>query len=308
MYPFKKVLICLDNTNLDSTLVAFANFIAESSDVEEITLMNIVKSLRMPDEILAEFPDIADKAIDERENSIRQKVEPLLSDTLQAKVKFVVKEGKIAAKILKHCDKHSVDLIIIGRRENPTNLSGALAQRLARRAHCSLLIIPEGCQPEVKKILVPVDFSEHSILAVEEAILIAKNYDFSPEIICQNVYTVPTGYHYTGKTYEEFAQIMERNAREEYQKFISDIATEQANIQDVYSLDENEDPVEDIYLKAKEVDASVIVIGAKGRSSATAFFIGTIAERLVQMDSEFPLLVVRPKGRNAGFLDFIKEL
>lgn len=309
MYPFKKILICLDGSSMDKTLIDFANFIGQSSSqVEEVIFMNVIKSLRMPDEILKEFPDIAEKAVSERSQNLTNTVERNLDASLKNKVKFVVKEGKIATSILKTCQKNSIDLIIAGRRDNPTSTSGALAQRLARRADCSLMIIPEGTKPEINKILVPIDFSEHSVLALEEAVMIAELYGYRPEIICQNVFTVPTGYHYTGKSYDEFAGIMEENAKKDYANFITRIDTKEANIKEVYSLDDNEDPVEDIYQKAKEIKADVIIIGAKGRSSATAFFIGSMAERLIQVDGEFPLLVVRPKGKNAGFLDFIREL
>ena len=35
---------------------------------------------------------------------------------------------------------------------------------------------------------------------------------------------------------------------------------------------------------------------------------GSIAERAIQMNKQFPLLIVRPKGQNAGFIDFILDI
>lgn len=308
MYPFKKIIVCLDGSSMDATLVHFTNFICRSQEVDEVIFMNVIKSLRIPDEVLKEFPDFEEKAIAERETGLREIVANHIDEPLKIKVKYVVKEGKIAGRILKTSQKNNTDLIIIGRREQPNSTSGALAQRLARRADCSLLIVPEGMQPKAEKILVPIDFSEHSTLALEEALMISENLNHQCRIICQNVYTVPTGYHYTGKTFEEFASIMEKHAKKDYKEFIKEIDTDKAKIETIYTLDENEDPVGDIYDKAREIKADVIIIGAKGRSSTTAFFIGSMSERLIQLDSDFPLLVVRPKGRNAGFLDFIKEL
>lgn len=60
--------------------------------------------------------------------------------------------------------------------------------------------------------------------------------------------------------------------------------------------------------KAHEINANAIIIGAKGRTATTAFFLGSIAERLIQLDNDIPLMIVRPKGKNAGFLEFLKEL
>ena len=79
-------------------------------------------------------------------------------------------------------------------------------------------------------------------------------------------------------------------------------------MRDVYSQDINDNPVTDIYDMAHEVQADAIIFGAKGRNAATAFFIGSIAERVIQIDSEFPLMVVRPKGKTSGLLDILMEI
>ena len=122
------------------------------------------------------------------------------------------------------------------------------------------------------------------------------------------MFTVPSGYHYTGKTYEEFTQIMRMHAEINYKKFIRKIDTKGHKIIPVYTQDVNDDPVEEIVAKAKEIDADGIIIGAKGRTAATALFIGSMAERLIQYNDSIPLMVTRPKGKNAGILDYILEI
>jgi len=219
---------------------------------------------------------------------------------------YVVKEGNLSKKILKLSEEKSVDMIIIGRKTTLPG-TGVAALRLARRASCSLLIIPETTVPKVQKILVPSDFSEYSKDAMEEAIMIAAKHG-NAEIVCQNVFNVPSGYHFTGKTYEEFTQIMLMHAEINYKKFIRKIDTKNIKINPVYTQDDNDDPVQEIIDKALEIGADGIVIGAKGRTAATALFIGSMAERLIQFNDTLPLLVTRPKGKNAGILDYILEI
>jgi nucleotide-binding universal stress UspA family protein len=197
-------------------------------------------------------------------------------------------------------------MIIIGRKTTLPG-TGVAALRLARRASCSLLIIPETTVPKVQKILVPSDFSEYSKDAMEEAIMIAAKHG-NAEIVCQNVFNVPSGYHFTGKTYEEFTAIMQMHAEINYKKFIRKIDTKNIKITPVYTQDDNDDPVQEIIDKALEIGADGIVIGAKGRTAATALFIGSMAERLIQFNDTLPLLVTRPKGKNAGILDYILEI
>src|SRR5690606_23592470 len=158
-----------------------------------------------------------------------------------------------------------------------------------------------------QKLLVPSDFSDYSKDALEEAIMIAERHG-GLEIVCQNVFTVPSGYHYTGKSYEEFTQIMRMHAEINYKKFIRKIDTKGIKITPVYTQDVLDDPVEEIVAKAKERNADCIIIGAKGRTAATALFIGSMAERLIQYNDSIPLMVTRPKGKNAGILDYILEI
>ncbi|WKV10691.1 universal stress protein [Marivirga harenae] len=307
MYPIKKVIIGLDLSDLDKTMVEFADFLAKASAVEDVYFVNVIKNLYVPKEVLKEFPDMVENAIKERKSEMEKNFEKFSTGEHKANFHFHVQTGKIADSILKFTKEKDIDLIVMGRREKAAE-SGSLAQRLARRAACSLLIIPEGTTPKMDKILVPSDFSEHSKLALEEALNIAQLIDGSTEITVQNVFTVPTGYHYTGKTFEEFTEVMKKNAVKNYKKFISSIDTKGIKLKAVYSQDTNEDVTTDMIDKAHQINANAIIVGAKGRTATTAFFLGSIAERLIQLDNDIPLMIVRPKGKNAGFLEFLKEL
>ena len=98
------------------------------------------------------------------------------------------------------------------------------------------------------------------------------------------------------------------HAQVNYKKFIRKIDTKGHTITPLYTRDEDDDPVVDILNKAKEIEASIIIIGAKGRTAATALFIGSLAERLIQINNKVPLLVTRPKGKNAGIIEYILEI
>lgn len=307
MYQIKKLIVCLDQTTMDETLIKFAFSIAKINQTKRVYFTNVIRNLQIPKEVLKEFPHLIDSMIDERKSEMRELVEKVWDTGLKSKVSYVVKEGQLAKKVLKLAHEKSADMIMVGRKVTLPG-SGVGAQRLARRASCTLMIIPENSIPKVNKILVPSDFSEYSKDALEEAILISDKSGKAVEIICQNVYTVPTGYHFTGKTYEEFAAIMLTHAEINYKKFMRKIDTKGVTITPVYTKDEDDDPVEDIVKKAIEVNADGIIIGAKGRTAATALFLGSLAERLIQMNDKIPMLVIRPKGKNAGILDYILEI
>ena len=307
MYKIKKLIVCLDLSELDKTLVKFASFIAKTNQTEKVYFTNVIRNLNIPKDVLKEFPNLINSMIEERKSEMEKIVVENFDLNSGTTYSLTVKEGQLSKKILKLAHEKSADMIIVGRKVSLVG-SGVVTQRLARRASCSLLIVPESSVPKINRLLVPSDFSDYSKDALEEAILIAEKNGGNVEIICQNVFTVPSGYHFTGKSYEEFTAIMQTHAQINYKKFIRKIDTKGFDITPIYTKDEDEDPVEDIIQKAIEINADGIIIGAKGRTAATALFIGSMAERLIQLNDKFPLLVTRPKGKNAGLLDYILEI
>lgn len=303
----EQVLVGMDMSHLDAQVIEHINYFMKhpNSNIHRLYFFNVIKNLNIPDEVLNEFPDIVKNALAEREQKMKEVVQQHLKPKDGVKVDFIIKKGPIPKVFIKTVRDLEVDWIVMGRREKQED-SGLLAQKLARRADSSLIIIPEGVKPGFKKALVPVDYSEYSEYALKKAIDLA--YRFEAEIVCQNVYEVPTGYHYSGKTFEEFGVVMRNHAEKSFEKFIKKIDTKGVKITRVFTLDDEDEPVRRFYQTAKQYGADSIIVGAKGMSSTTAFFIGSSTEKLIQWDSEFPLFVLRPPGKMTGFLELLKGL
>jgi len=297
----------MDTSNTDPVLLKYLKFIVQAHDTQEVHIFNSISQMNIPEGVLKDFPEIKEKAIEDRVKLLNDEVKNHLPEEIAAICTVHVKEGAPSKEILKFVEKQNIDLIMMGRHKEFSG-GGVLSNRLARRAACHLFIIPEQAELNVDSLHVPCDFSKHSRIAMEEAIRIAEKHSKGTKIICQNVYTVPGGYHYSGKTYEEFAEVMKANAEKDYKRFIKEIDTRDVEIEVVYSLDTNDNPVTDIIDFANEHRPGAIIIGVKGRTSATALFIGSRAEHLIQQNTEIPMMVVRPKGKNAGILDLLKEI
>ena len=305
MEPIKEILVGLDMSDLDKTLIEFAKVIARRDSVEKIHFYHRVKKQDIPEELREQFPDMIDKYIEDCTGKIRSHVEKVFRADRHIQLEYRVEEGNVAT-LVNMAIEAAVDLIIIGRKKSSG--TGMLGQRLARRATVNILIVPEGSVPEVKKLLLPIDFSKYTKLALETAVDVALNQPTEVEIICQNVYYVPVGYHYTGKSYEEVAEIMRTNAEKKFNRFIQKIDTKGMNISAVYSLDVNEDLSSDIYDLADEIKPDLIVIGAKGRTAAASLLLGSMAEKLITKYMAYPLLIVRPKGESAGLIETFRDI
>jgi nucleotide-binding universal stress UspA family protein len=306
MYKFKKILVGLDLTFMDEELIDAACSICKTSGSKDVYFFNVIRDLSFPDSIIKEFPDIREKTIKEREDQIAQSVNGRF-ECEGVNIHFVIKEGQVTKELMKFTAENKVDLVVLGRK-NDRKGGGITISRVARRVGCSMLAIPKGVKLDLEKILVPIDFSSYSKMALEKAIEFSVNYEKPVKIIAQNVFQVPVGYHYTGKSYDEFAEVMKTHAEKDYIKFSSDLDAEDSNIETIYTLDKEENVIGHIYSESVKRKVSLIMIGAKGRTATTAIFIGSKAERLIQLDSEIPILVIRPKGKRAGFREYIQDL
>lgn len=306
MYKFNHILVSLDHSDIDEELIEAASFLSGISETNKITFLNVIKDVSIPEEVIKEFPNLIANALLERKKEIEGIVDQYF-DNKKAQIVLEILSGPPTKVIMKYCDDQSVDLIMVGRKNEKRN-GGVLINRLARRSSCSLLIIPRGYKRRIDKILVPIDFSDYATGAMRRAIDMAQKNLPDVKIFAQNVFHVPTGYHYTGKSYSEFAAIMRENAEKDYEIFMKKIETNGITVEPIYTLNEDDGIIDSIFKAATKHRVDAIVIGAKGRTAATALLIGSSAERVIQRSTHIPLLVVRPKGPQAGIIDYLKEI
>ncbi len=312
MNSLKKILVGLDATEMDGTLIQFAAFLAQAESAETVYFVNVIKKAQLPADLQKEFPDMMEKAMVDRRRELEKKVIEHFDLTVDVKVKIAVEQGPMPSKkILNIAEKNSIDAIVVGRKKDLRSNS-VVTQRLARRASCSLLIVPEKEYTSVRRIMVATDFSRDSQEAMRAAIDAAARESalgHPVEVVCHHTYQVPVGYHYTGKSFEDSAKVMEKNATKQYRRFMDKIDTKGVTVKPSYALAEKEDVVASIYRSAVAYQADFVVIGGKGKTASTALFpIGTHTQRLISMDSDIPLLIVRPKHKNAGIMDMLQRI
>lgn len=309
MYTFDKILVTLDHTDLDKELITAASLIAKLSNTKKITFMNVIKNMNVPNSIKKEFPNIVEDSLKERKSEIERDVDRYFAYNKEI-AHVEIKVGQATKSIVKFSAKNDIDLIVVGRKNSSdSGTDGVIIQRLARRGPCSILIIPNGFKKTISKVLVPVDFSDHSLDAVNETIGLLNVDRFpKPKLYIQHVYQVPSGYHYAGKSFDEFGSVMREHAYKDYTAFMRKADKTDLEIEPLLTLERHEDVMGLIYKTAKKMNAAAIVIGAKGITATASLFIGSSAEKLVQIAKDIPLLVVRPKGKQKGLIDYLKEL
>lgn len=303
----KKIMVALDLSPMDEVLMKFASYMARHMNSDRLYFVHIAQSLDMPAEVRKAHGDTLAPLDENICRALEAQVKELVDLPAGCEASVSVHEGNANDKILKLTKRKDVDLVLLGsKRKLPGK--GALAHKFVKASHRSVVLVPEQLPRVMDRLLVAVDFSKHSRLALEQAIQIKEASEQPVEITCQHVYQLPSGWSRTGKSEAEFAEIMQGHARENYRKFIQQFPAEYQQIPCVYSLDNNQDPVKEIYLQAVNMQADLILLGSKGKSAAAAMLMGSVAERLAHHNHEIPLFIVKDKNENIGFLEALLKI
>lgn len=298
--PLKKIVVCLDHSNMDQGLIKNACELSKIAGTTEITFLNIIKDFNLPEAVQKEFPDLLDRAINDRKKEIDQQIKEYFRCDI--KTKLLVKQGSETKEILKVATEQKTDLIILGRKKVSDSV---LSTRIARRSPCNLLVIPEGITVKFDNVFIPVDFSDYSLLSLKRTLLLTKNKN--AKIYLQNVYNVPSSYRYSGKSFEEFAEIIKNHLEKDLNYLIKKASPTTQELVPVFTMDKGENVIDLILKEASKKKVDIIVMGAKGRTAASALFIGSKAERMIRINNKIPMMIIRKKGAMAGILETLKE-
>ncbi|MFC1866745.1 universal stress protein [Thermodesulfobacteriota bacterium] len=304
MYRYKRLMVGVSLNQQDGASIRYAAMVSRLAESEKITFLHIASTPEVEADVCELYPDLRQSCDDSTTQEIERLVKQHYDGHPDTRLKCEAVEGYPLVELLRRAKDEEIDLIIMRKRKGD-KISGNLSTKLARKAPCSVLFVPEGTKSWYSNILVPIDFSENSKDALDVAIAFALAGD-TKQIHCLNIYHVPTGYYKTGKSYEEFSEIMKGHAEERYQQFIKNINFKGVTPIPKFRLEDR--PAKGIWeevLEAREVN--LLIIGAKGRKAGAGVLLGSVAEHLIQT-TKVPLLAVKKKGTGLGFLEALLKL
>ncbi|MFT4854772.1 MAG: nucleotide-binding universal stress UspA family protein [Algoriphagus sp.] len=299
MKYFSKAMIGLDLTEMDDILIEKTIVFLKFLGIEKCYFVHVAKDLAIPQEILDKHPELlapSDESIEER---IADKLKHFdFPSTIE--IEIFAEEGEDQMEIfLRWALIKDVDLIIMGRKETLAG-NGSLAKGIAKKAPCSILMLQEKRPAGLpKKIMVPTDFSDHTEMIYEFSERICK--DLHAELVPVHIYQVPHGYSKTGKTFEEFSEIMKENANKDFKKFLH--KNNHHDLDCHFVLNESGDEGKLLLEEANKIDADMILLGSRGRTKSAAILLGSVAEKLVMVNNVLPMLIFKKKGETVGFFE-----
>ena len=220
-------------------------------------------------------------------------------------VKTVLETGHPGSRIVDTAKKLGVGLIITsthGRTGFKRAFLGSTAEHVVRHAPCPVLTIPgrarsarRGKTPpfQLKKILVPIDFSKVSKDALAYAASLAEH--FGTELILLHVAEkAPIDYLLGRGLMNHLVVPMMKQAKADLARMAGSLnQTHGAHLSAVVRTGK---PFEEICRAARTLGADLIVLTTHGRTGLKHVMLGSTAERVVR-HADCPVLVVRAKAR-----------
>ncbi len=144
----------------------------------------------------------------------------------------------------------------------------------------------------IRRILVPVDFSEHADAVIEWGAHLAEEH--GSEVVLLHAYHLPVEFQQLEGAYlpPDFWTSVKREAEQSLSRFVEQL---RARGLDVDARVREGYPATVIVEEAKGLPADLVVIGTHGLSGLTHLLLGSIAERVVQK-AHCPVLTVKTSG------------
>lgn len=202
--------------------------------------------------------------------------------------------------ILEYAAGHNIDLVVMGthgRRGLGYMFLGSIAQEVVRKASCPVLTIRESETPKppgkTDRVLSPIDFSDHSIMAMLVAREFARLYDAKLQVLHVVEETEHPAFYGISKeiVWGLRAEIVNRSEKELHRIFNEYKEPEVAWEFKVIAGHVANEILQ--YALRNKID--LIVLATHGLSGIKHFLLGSVAEKVIRR-SPCPVLTVKPFG------------
>ena len=303
MLALETVLFPTDFSRLADGALDYALALARLHGAELHMLHAVVLHADDPNDPAHHFPDVEE---------VRQRLEEIaegrMTDQLATRnardlnIVRAQRRGMSAAPvILEYAAEVNVDIIVMsthGRRGLGHVLLGSVTEEVVRLASCPVLTIrgrsEEASDERIRQVLVPVDFSEHSVHAVRNATEICATYGARLHLL--HVFEQPvTPEIYAGggpASVPDFA-VVEAKLREA----LRELGTHCGAEPDAEIHVREGRAVGGIVDTADAIGADLIVIATHGLGGLAHILLGSVTERVVRR-SACPVLTVKAFGKS----------
>ncbi len=294
MHRYQQLMVALAHSNADISLIRYAAMVARLGTATKVqfvhVLPNSAKTSAAPehDRVLAE---------------LQAQVQPHFSGVYTtAQISYDVLPGPLLDQLLAYAADKQVDLLLVGHGlEAPGRRP--LARRLAMKAPCSVWMVPQGSPAALRRILVPIDFSEQSAdtMRVANSMAALSGHAGTGQADC---FALHVYFNEAVITYEEYDQVLRGQEQQAYRQFMAPINCQGVEV--TPGFEEGVNVAHVISRVAERYEIDLIVMATRGRSRSAAILLGSVTEEMI-METRVPLLAVKHFGARLGVLQALLD-
>lgn len=218
------------------------------------------------------------------------------AENLGVEIQPEVRVGRPVDVLNQVVEENQASLLVIAANDLTKKRLGSIASQCVRTAPCDVLVLRDWQGGNFSKILVCVDFSKNSGIALEQAALHARANQALLEIV--HVMYPPSldewGMvleHRAGST-QSYAEESRKHTSDRMDALLKRHAACLAEISFESIILESAHPATALTNRILSDHADLVVLGTRGHSRIAGFFLGTNAERLIH-DAPVSILAIR---------------
>lgn len=299
MRPLDTILVGVDFSDSSKAALIEADYIAlwEGGELHVVHVIDIDQAYFIPEISAAEEQVFA---------GMREKMKSFTEETtnLCEKKVYHVCAGNPFERMMELVESTGSDLLVVGSHgaSGKSNQVGTVASKCVRRSRVPVLLVRRQHEVGYKKLVVCVDFSGASEEALEYAAEIACNENAELHIL--HVWCDPWG-AYTFPVEGLDRQMLDRQLKEAKEAAQRKIEKMRADLMHEYFAANISTSVVEAPTVIKGIvdfineqkDMYLVVVGSRGHSKFSEFFIGTTTERLIQKSPCSVLTVGAPEEK-----------
>lgn len=295
MTAFSRVLAALDLSLLDKKLLEYLASVSPVFETQKVYFVHIMPDFKVPKNVDVEFHKLFSSAypVDEKvRDELAFQVGSAFEQLKGIELNVEVREGSPYKKLIHWTEVKEVDLLVVGQKEISEG-SGITAKRVARKTKCNVLFVPNKASADIKNILVPIDFSDHSAKALRSALEICKKLP-DAKVTCLYVVDLPIDDYYSRSLQSTgYKAVLMEAAQKAYDQFMQEHAFDLNLIEPTFVENYYQNTAQHIHEYAQNAPCDLIMIGAQGHTAFENFLYGSVTERLVEKNKSVPLMIIR---------------
>ncbi len=283
-----RALVFLDLSDMDKTLMRQIAELHKTFKIEKLYVAHYIELQEFSGDLKAHFPDMERPIEDILNEELMERA--MESGLEKDQIEVVIFQDGSKTNMTTWINQSDVDFCVLGKKIVHKG-TGIFSGRMARLLDKHILLTTETSRLEIRNILVATDFSRYA----KRALKFAARLQFNEQqmVTAFHVFRIPATYFpFVGHASNKLKDKQAEDKLNQLRKFTSDLDME-GHLDRVVEYAGDRTLGRTIYDYAKSHFADLIVMGVKGKTDKDELLIGSVAEQLIGVDKDLPVLLVK---------------